>query len=112
MSNPEMRQHLARFGAVAAIGGALVLLVGTLLHPMEADPNHPGDAFAEYAEDSLWVASHLMQFFGIAGLGAGLIALAGIMDAGRASAWARVGAFTTASAIAAAGVLQAVDVWR
>ena len=104
-----MREYLARVGAVAAIGGALTLLIGTLLHPMQADPNNSVEAFAEYAADRMWVASHLLQFVGVAGFGAALVALAGITEIGRASVWAWIGVFWAASAVAAAAALQAVD---
>src|SRR5206468_10518867 len=69
------QQHLARIGAVAAMSGAVTLFVATLLHPMSADPNDPPAAFAEYAADRLWVASHLGQFLGVAALGVALVAL-------------------------------------
>ena len=41
-------------------------LVATSLHPLEADPNDPEAAFAEYAADDLWVATHLGQFIAVA----------------------------------------------
>ena len=103
------REHLARLGAVAAGGGVLILLIGTAFHPMQADPNNAVAAFTEYTADRLWVASHLMQFVGVAGLGAALVALAGVMDVGRASARARIGAFGAASGVVAGTALQAVD---
>src|SRR3989441_3030421 len=102
-------QHLARVGAVAAMGGALTLFVATLLHPMTADPNDPPAAFAEYAADRLWVASHLGQFLGIAALGVALVTLAATMEAGTPSAWARIGVVGTAASVATAAALQAVD---
>jgi hypothetical protein len=104
-----MQEHLARIGAVAAVVGAVMLLVGTLLHPIEADPNEAVEAFTEYAADRIWILSHLTQFVGVVALGAALVALAGIMDTGRAAAWARIGAFGAASAVAAGAALQAVD---
>jgi len=94
---------------VAAIGGAVTLFIATLLHPMSADPNDPAAAFAEYAADSLWVATHLGQFLGIAILGVALVALAGTMEAGSPSAWARIGVVGTAASVATAAALQAVD---
>lgn len=102
-------RHLARIGAAAAIGGAVVLFIATLLHPMSADPNDAPAAFAEYAADHLWVASHLGQFLGIAVLGVALVALAAAMEPGAPSAWARVGVVGTAASVAAAAALQAVD---
>src|SRR5437667_12090998 len=103
------QQRLSRVGAVAATGGALTLFIATLLHPMTADPNDPPAAFAEYAADRLWVASHLGQFLGVAALGVALVALAATMEAGTPSAWARIGVVGTAASVATAAALQAVD---
>ena len=103
------RRVLARLGAVAALAGAVVLLVSTLLHPLGSDPNDPHAAFAEYAADSLWVWSHLGQFAGIAALGVALVALATTVEPGRAAAWARIGVAGAAATIAVAAALQAVD---
>jgi len=103
------QQHLARIGAAAAMSGAVTLFVATLLHPMSADPNDPPAAFAEYAADRLWVASHLGQFLGVAALGVALVALAATMEAGTPSAWARIGVVGTAASVATAAALQAVD---
>src|SRR5438045_9546659 len=94
------QQHLARVGAVAATGGALTLFVATLLHPMSADPNDPPAAFAEYAADRLWVASHLGQFLGVAALGVALVALGAAVEAGTPSAWPRIGVAGPAARVA------------
>mgnify|MGYP006183721077 CR=1 FL=1 len=40
-----------------------------------AEDIFPWQAFAEYAANSTWIASHLVQFLGVAGLGAGLVVL-------------------------------------
>jgi hypothetical protein len=103
------RGHLARIGAAAAIGGAVTLFVATLLHPMSADPNDPAAAFAEYAGDAPWVATHLGQFLGVAVLGVALVAMAGAMEEGAPAAWARIGVAGTAASVAVAAALQAVD---
>lgn len=103
------RQSLTRMGAVTAVGGALLLLVATLLHPLASDPNDPASAFAEYAQDSLWVWSHLGQFLGIAMLAMSLVALASTLESGPAAAWGRVGSTSAAVTIATAAALQAVD---
>ena len=102
-------QHLVRVGAVAAVIGAVTLFVATLLHPLSADPNDAAAAFAEYAADRLWVASHLGQFAGIAMLGVALVALAAAIEPGAPAAWARIGVVGTAGSVAAAAGLQAVD---
>ena len=86
-----------------------MLFVATLLHPMSTDPNDPAAAFAEYAADSLWVASHLGQFLAVAILGVALVALAATTEPGKPSAWARIGVVGTAASIATAAALQAVD---
>jgi len=103
------QQHLVRIGAVAAVSGALTLFIATLLHPLGADPNDAPAAFAEYAADRLWVASHLGQFVGVATLGIALVALGAVMETGAPSAWARIGVAGTAASVAAAAGLQAVD---
>ena len=102
-------QSLARLGAVAALVGAVLLFVSTLLHPHTSDPNDPPAAFAEYATDSRWIWSHLGQFVGFAVLGMALVALAATLEPGRAAAWARIGLAGTAASIAVAAALQAVD---
>lgn len=100
---------LARLGSIAAVVGAILLFVSTLLHPLDSDPNDPYAAFAEYAADSIWVWSHLGQFLGVALLGTALVALATTFKPGRASAWGRVGQAGAAAIIAVAAALQAVD---
>ena len=102
-------RSLARIGAVAALVGAPVLLVSTLLHPLGADPNDAPEAFAEYAADSLWVWTHLGQFLGFALLAAALVALASTFEQGRTAAWGRIGLAGTGAIIATAAALQAVD---
>lgn len=103
------RASLARIGAVAAIGGALVLAVGTALHPMAADPADLPAAFTEYARDPYWVASHLAQFAGAALIGVGFLALTQRLLAGPAAAWGWVGALGATASVTLAAVLQAVD---
>jgi hypothetical protein len=102
-------RSLARLGAVAALAGAALLSVSTLLHPLGSDPNDPQAAFAEYAADSFWVWSHLGQFVGFAVVGMALVALAATLEPGRAAAWARIGLAGAVATIAVAAALQAVD---
>jgi len=82
----------SRMGATCAIAGSVSLFIGTYLHPMEADPNQAIAAFAEYAADRLWVASHLTQLAGVALILAALLLLAQQLRAGSAAAWAVVAA--------------------
>ena len=62
-------------GSVSAIVGALVLMTGTMFHPLGADPGDHLAAFTEYATDDGWVASHLCQFVGVALMFIGLVAV-------------------------------------
>ncbi|MBA3893818.1 MAG: hypothetical protein H0X69_08990 [Gemmatimonadales bacterium] len=96
-------------GALSALRGYPVLFVATLLHPLQADPNDPRAAFAEYAADSLWVISHLGQFLGVALLATGLLALGETVDTAKAWAWARIDLLGTAASAAVTAALQAVD---
>ena len=99
----------SRLGATCAIAGSVLLFIGTYLHPMEADPNQAIAAFAEYAADRLWVASHLTQLAGVALILAALLLLAQQLRAGRAAAWAVVAAGAATVSLAVAVALQAVD---
>jgi uncharacterized protein DUF4386 len=102
-------RHLARAGGVAAVVGAVMLFVATLLHPMDADPNDAPAAFAEYAASGSWMASHLGQFAGIAILGVALTALGATLEPGAPAAWGRLGVVGTAASVAVTAALQAVD---
>jgi hypothetical protein len=48
-------QPLARLGAVATLLGVVLLIVSTLLHPLNSNPSDAPAAFAEYAADSHYV---------------------------------------------------------
>jgi hypothetical protein len=89
--------------------GAMLLVAGTMLHPMAADPGDSVAAFSEYAAADGWIASHVGQFFGVALAFVGLVALADTLR-DEASAWlARLGVYVAVAAFAAAAILQAVD---
>ncbi len=94
---------------VAAIAGALTLFVGTSLHPSNADPNDPLAAFTEYAADPSWIASHLMQLFGIILIVVALVFLSKLMSNGGGASWAYVGVLGAGASLSVAAVLQAVD---
>jgi hypothetical protein len=98
-----------KIGSLAAIIGAALLLVGTCLHPMQADPNIPSAAFAEYAADRHWVASHLTQLFGAIATAAALVLLSRRLADGPAAGWAALGMAGAIASLATASALQAVD---
>jgi hypothetical protein len=99
----------SRIGPIAAIAGAVLLFVGTYLHPMDADPNVPLAAFREYASSEHWVAIHLMQLFGVVLIGASLVLFSRRMADGPAAEWATLGAAGAVASVAIAAALQAVD---
>jgi hypothetical protein len=98
-----------RAAAGCGIGGSVVLLVGTYLHPMRADPNDPVAAFTEYAADRLWIASHLVQLAGSALIVAALLLLSRRLDATKAAPWSRFGAAGAVASLGVVTALQAVD---
>jgi hypothetical protein len=102
-------EHLSRVGGISAILGVIVLLVATMLHPLGAHPGNAPVAFAEYALDRFWVATHLGQLLGVVLIGSGLVALSWKLRAGRAGAWALLAGFATVASVSLAGALQAVD---
>jgi hypothetical protein len=100
-------------GSIAFLAGMVIFLVSTILHPGREDPtNHPL-VFAEYAEDDLWIASHIGQFAGgMLAFAGGFIALFRLLsrsESGIALALAWMGLAATIAAGSALAVLQAVD---
>ena len=86
--------------------GVALMLFGTFLHPMHADPAVPAKAFAEYAQDRFWLAAHLVQFLGVAVLLISVLQLTGrLLRDGLVTAL-RTG---TGTSLALAAALQAVD---
>jgi hypothetical protein len=112
-STPDFERPMLRMGSMAFLVGIVIFLVSTILHPGREDPtNHPL-VFAEYAEDELWVASHIGQFAGgMLAFAGGFIALFRLLsrsESGIASALAWMGLAATIAAGSALAVLQAVD---
>lgn len=99
----------SRVGATCSILGVGLLVIGTYLHPMEADPNVPAAAFAEYAADNLWVASHLTQLVGVAAMVVALLLFADNLESRGGSKVAKVAAAGAITSLALAAVLQAID---
>ena len=99
----------SRLGAACAIAGPSLLFIGTLFHPMQADPNDAVAAFTEYAADHLWIASHLTQLAGVALIVVALLLLAGELELSAGRGWAVVASGGALTTLALAIVLQAVD---
>lgn len=105
----DQMQGESRIGAIGAISGAVLLAVGTYLHPLKADPNDATMAFAEYAADHLWVASHLTLFLGVVLMVGALVLLSQWMANGPAAHWAHLGIAGAIGSLAMTSALQAVD---
>ncbi len=102
-------EHLSKIGGVSAITGVVVLLVATMLHPLDAHPGDAPEAFAEYALDGHWVATHLGQLLGVILVATGFVALSWKLRGGRAGAWALLAALSAVASVSLAAALQAVD---
>jgi hypothetical protein len=113
-NTPNLESSMLRMGSIAFFVGIVIFMVSTVLHPSREDPtNHPL-VFAEYAEDDLWVASHIGQFVGgmfiFAGGFVALFRLLSRSESGTtASALAWLGLGVTIATASALTVLQAVD---
>lgn len=97
-----------RVSAACAFVGCVLLGLGTSMHPMHADPNDAAAAFAEYAADGNWVASHLLQFAGAALLVGFLLLLARQLQ-GSLAVLRPLASGGAIASLAAAAALQAVD---
>ena len=97
-----------RISAACAFIGCILLGLGTSMHPMHADPNDAPAAFAEYAADGNWVASHLLQFAGAALLVAFMLLLTRQLRGSMAVLQPLASGGAIAS-LAVAAALQAVD---
>jgi hypothetical protein len=109
MAGEQPPVSVSRAGGYATLIGVVLLLAATVLHPMEAEPNDSAAAFAEYAADAFWVATHLAQLAGTALITGGLLTLSWKLRAGRAGAWAVLAAAAAVAAFASTAMLQAVD---
>lgn len=99
----------SRVGAACAVLGVGLLFAGTFLHPMDADPNVPAAAFAEYAADTGWITSHLMQLAGVASMVVTLLLFADELESKSGAKAARIAAAGAIISLALAAALQAVD---
>ena len=87
---------------------SLYRLLSGFFHPDQVPANDHAAVFADYAASHVWIAVHLGQFIGMAGIIAGLIALPHALDA-KTSKSGRLGAVAAIVALSLYGVLQAVD---
>lgn len=101
-------------GSVAFLAGLAIAVVSTIIfHPTSEDLMNNPVVFAIYAEDPLWIASHIGQFAGILLIFAGgFVALHRLLvrsESGIASALSWFGLVTAILSASAFTILQAVD---
>ena len=112
----DLERPLLRMGAIAFFAGLAIALVSTLVfHPTgtgEELMNNPF-IFGVYAEDPLWIASHIGQFAGILLIFAGgFVALHRLLvksESATASALSWFGLVTAIITASTFTILQAVD---
>lgn len=114
-NTPDLELPLLRMGSVAFIAGLAIAVVSTIVfHPTGEDLMDNPVIFAVYAEDELWIASHIGQFAGILLIFAGgFVALHRLIarseSGGTASALAWLGLVAAIITASCFTILQAVD---
>ncbi|MDQ3562420.1 MAG: DUF4386 domain-containing protein [Thermoproteota archaeon] len=115
-NSSDLERPMLRMGSIAFFAGLAIAVVSTIgLHPTgtgEELMNNPF-IFAVYAEDPLWIASHIGQFAGILLIFAGgFVALFRLLvksESATASALAWFGLVTAIITASTFTILQAVD---
>jgi len=64
-NTPDLERPIFWMGSVAFLAGLVIAIASALIHPTSEDLMDNSVIFAVYAEDDLWVASHIGQFAGI-----------------------------------------------
>ena len=113
---PDIERPMLRMGSVAFIAGLIIAAVSTFVfHPTGTGEELMNNSFifAVYAEDPLWIASHIGQFAGILLIFAGgFVALHRLLvksESGTASALSWLGLVTAIITASVFTILQAVD---
>ncbi len=94
-----------RVGGVSAIAGAIIGLVGNLLHPQTAGPGDPEQTARVVADSRIWVPLHLVLLVAFVLMLGGLVAIGASISGGPAGALARFG-FAAAIMGTTAGVID------
>jgi hypothetical protein len=97
----DLERPMLRMGSVAFIAGIVIAIVSTYIHSDSEDLMDNPVVFAVYAEDDLWIASHIGQF-----VGGMLIFAGGFVALHRLLVKSESG--TTASALAWFGLVAAI----
>jgi hypothetical protein len=97
-----------RIGSAAGIVGALLGMVGNLIHPATPTDDPEGVARA-IADSELWVADHLAIVLGLILMLGGLVAIAHSIQGGLPGALARLGSVAAVAGITVGLILVTLD---
>ncbi len=101
-------QWILRIGGVALIIGALMGMVGNLIHP--ATPNGDPEGVARtIAESESWVIVHLVIVFGLIFMLGGLVAIYHSISGGLAGALVRLGFIAAIAGVTVGLILVTLD---
>jgi hypothetical protein len=110
MTTPTRREEgvIFRIGSVAGILGALLAMVGNLLHPATPSGDPQGVA-RTIAQSERWVLVHLVIVVGLIIMLGGLVAICRSIEGGVAGALAQLGYVAAVSGVTVGVVLVIVD---
>ncbi|MDQ3853349.1 MAG: DUF4386 family protein [Thermoproteota archaeon] len=112
-TSTDLERSMLRMGSVAFLAGLVIAIVSTYIHSDSEDLMDNQVVFAVYAEDDLWIASHIGQFVGgMLIFAGGFVALHRLLaksESGTASALAWFGLVAAILVASTFTILQAVD---
>src|SRR5512132_686597 len=103
------RRWLFRIGGGSAVAGALLGLVGNLIHPATAGPNDPEATARVVAESRLWIPVHLALLVAFVLMLGGLVAIHDAIGGALPGALARFGLASAVVGTAVGVVLISLD---
>ena len=101
--------YMMRIGAVSGIVGAVIFVIGNMLHPRSDDIEVYAEQIRTVAESDIWITDHLMFLVGGVLMAVFLIALHRTMLDGLAGALSRLGYFGALASTAVLTVLIGLD---
>src|SRR5213592_2455212 len=87
----EDQRSILKLGGASAILGAVIGLVGNLIHPATSGPGHPAETARVVADSSIWIPLHVALLVSFVLMLGGLVAIHDSITDGRAAALARFG---------------------
>ncbi|MFN2390101.1 MAG: hypothetical protein ABR575_10930 [Actinomycetota bacterium] len=98
-----------RWGGAAAMIGAVLSLIGNLLHPRSDDVENIRGELRLVADSDIWLVDHLVLAFSLAFLSVGLLSVASYLDVGAGTTWGRIARASVVGGLTVAFVTVAVD---